>query len=92
MLYGFVLECAEEGFQACLKAISITHSGCSVTKSGPTLCDHMDCSMPGFLVLYYLKFAQTHVHLVNDAIQPSRPLLLPSPSALNLFQCQGLSQ
>ena len=36
---------------------------CSVAKSCPTLCDPMDCSAPGFPVLYYLlKFAQTHVH------------------------------
>ena len=44
----------------------------------------MDCSMPGFLVLHYLpEFAQTHVHWVSDAIQPSHPLcchilLMPS--------------
>ena len=46
-----------------------------------TLCDPMDCSMPGFPVLYqFLKLAQTHVHRVGDAIQPSHPLyplLLP---------------
>ena len=35
-----------------------------------------DCSMPGFPVLHYLpELAQTHVHWVNDAIQPSHPLL-----------------
>ena len=35
----------------------------------------MDCSTPGFLVLQYLlELAQTHVHWVGDAIQPSRPL------------------
>ena len=40
------------------------------------LCDPMDCSMSGFLVLHYLpKFAQTHVHWVGDAIQQSHPLL-----------------
>ena len=45
----------------------------------------MDCSTPGFPVLHYLpEFAQTHVHWVNDAIQPSHPLSLPSPLALNL--------
>ena len=49
---------------------------CSVAKSYPTLCDPMDSSMPGFPVLHYLlKFAQTHVHWVGDAIQPSHPLL-----------------
>ena len=49
--------------------------------------------MPGFPVLHYLpKFAQTHVHWVSDAIQPSHPLPSPSPFALNLFQFQGLFQ
>ena len=48
---------------------------CSVTQSCPTLCDPMDCSTLGFPVLeYLLKFAQTHVHWISDAIQPSRPL------------------
>ena len=48
---------------------------CSVTKSCPTLCDPMDCSILGFPVLHYLpEFAQTHVHWVSDAIQPSHPL------------------
>ena len=47
----------------------------------------MDCSMPGFPVLHcLLEFAQTHIHWVNDAIQPSHPLLPPSPSALSLSQ------
>ena len=40
-----------------------------------TLCDLMNCSMPGILVLHYpLKFGQTHVHLISDAIQPPHPL------------------
>ena len=48
---------------------------CSVTQSYPTLCDPMNCSMPGFPVLRYLpELAQTHVHQVGDAIQPSHPL------------------
>ena len=39
----------------------------------------MDCSTPGSPVLHYLpKFAQTHVHWVGDAIQPSHPLSSPS--------------
>ena len=51
----------------------------------------MDCSMPGFPVHHQLpKFAQTHVHRVSDAIQPSYPLSSPSPPALNLSQHQGL--
>ena len=53
----------------------------------------MDCSTPGFPVLHYLlQFAQTQVHRVDDAIQPSHSLLPPSPSALNPSQHQGLSQ
>ena len=36
---------------------------CSVTKSCPTLCNLMDCSMPGFPVInYLLEFAQIQVH------------------------------
>ena len=66
---------------------------CSVTKLCPTLCSPMDCSMPGFSVLHcLLEFAQIHVHWVGDAIQPSHPLLPPSPPALSLSQHQGLSQ
>ena len=52
----------------------------------------MDCSTPGFPVPHYLhEFAQTHVHQVGDAIQPSHSLSLPS-SALSLSQHQGLFQ
>ena len=51
------------------------------------LCNSMDCSPPGFPVLHHLpEFAQTHVHWVNDAIQPSHPLSPPSHPALNLSQ------
>ena len=55
----------------------------SVTQSCPTLCHPMDCSMSGLLVHCQLpEFTQTHVHWVNDAIQPFHPLspllLLPS--------------
>ena len=53
---------------------------CSVAQSCPTLCEPMDYSTPGFPVLHHLpELAQTHVHRVSDAIQPSHPLLfLPS--------------
>ena len=55
----------------------------SVTQSCPTLCDSMDYSRPGFPVHHQLpELAQTHVHRVDVAIQPSHPLypllLLPS--------------
>ena len=60
------------------------------TQSCPTLCNPMNCSTPGFPVLHYLpQFAQTHVHWVGDATQPSHPLLFPSPYASNLSQHQG---
>ena len=53
----------------------------------------MDCSMLGFPVFHYLlEFAQTHVHLVSDAIQPSHPVLPPSTLAFSLSQHQGLFQ
>ena len=69
------------------------HICCSVTQSCWTVCDPTDCSTPGFPALHYLpEFAETHVHWVNDAIQPSHPLSLPSPPAFSLFQHQGLSQ
>ena len=68
------------------------HICCSVAQSCPTLCDPMDCSMPGLSVLHHLpELAQTHVHWVGDAIQSSHPLLSPTP-ALKLSQHQGLSQ
>ena len=64
----------------------------SVTQSCPTLCDHKDCSTPGLPVHHQLpEFAQTHVHWVGDAIQPSHPLSSPSPT-FNLTQHQGLFQ
>ena len=66
---------------------------CSVAESYPTLCNPMDFSTPGFPVCYYLlEFPQTHVHWVDDAIQPSHPLLPPSPPPLNPSQHQGLFQ
>ena len=71
----------------------LSSSSCSVTKSCPTLCDTMDCSKASFPVLHYLpEFAQTHVHRVSNAIQPSHPLLPSSPPILNVSQHRGLSQ
>ena len=64
---------------------------CSIVQSYLTLCKPMDCSMPGFPVLHrLLELAQTHVHRVGDAIQPSHPLSSPSPPALKLPQHQDL--
>ena len=47
----------------------------SVAQSCPTLCNPMDYTMPGFPVHHRLpELAQTHVHRVSDAIQPSHPV------------------
>ena len=62
----------------------------SVTQSCMTLCDPMDCSMPGLPVHHQLpELTQTHVHWVSDAIQPSHPLSSPSSPAFNLSQHQS---
>ena len=64
----------------------------SVAQSCPTLCDPVDCTLPGFPVHHQLpEPTQTHVHRVSGAIQPSCPLLSPSPPAFNLSQDEGLS-
>ena len=62
----------------------------SVAQSCPTLCNPMDCSMPGLPVHHQLlEFIQTHVHWVGDAIQPSHPQSSPSPPAFNLSHFQS---
>ena len=59
----------------------------------PILCDPMDCSTPGFPAHHhFLELAQTHVHQVDDAIQPYNPLSSSSPSALSLSQHRDLLQ
>ena len=73
------------------KMLSVQFS--SVTQLCLTLCDPMDCSTTGFPIHHQLlEPAQTHVHPVGDAIQPSYPLLSPSPPAFSLSQHQGLFQ
>ena len=54
--------------------------------------DPMDCSKPGFPVHHHLpELAQTHIHWVGDAIQPSHPLSSPSPPAFNLSSIRVFS-
>ena len=63
----------------------------SVAQLCLTLCEPMDYSTSSLPVHHQLlEFTQTHVHWVGDAIQPSHPLLSPSPPAFNLSQHQGL--
>ena len=67
-----------------------SHQFSSVAQSCPALYDPMDCHMPGFLVHHQLpELAQTQVHRVSDAIQPSHPLSSASPPAFNISQHQG---
>ena len=71
--------------------LSSMYSVSSVAQLCPTLWDPMDCSMPGLPVHHQLpEFTHTHVHRVGVAIQPSHPLLSPSPPAFDLPQHQGL--
>ena len=66
---------------------------CSVTQSCPTLCNSMECNMPGLSVPHYLlKLSQVHVHGISDATQPSHPLTPSSPPTLSLSQHWGLFQ
>ena len=75
------------------RQLSSRPHGCSIAKSCLILCDSMDCDRSGLPVLHcLLEFAQTHVHWVNDAIQPSRPLSSPPSPAFNLSQHQGIFQ
>ena len=88
-----VLRTEQAAFSKGRKPKGKTYSCWSVTESCPTLCNPINCSMPGFPVLQHLpEFAQTYVHWVSDAIQSSHPLSPPFPLALNLSQYQSLFQ
>ena len=70
--------------QACYTSLVVV-----VVQSRLTLCDAMDCIMPGSPVLYHLpEFTQTHVHWVSDAIQASHPVV-PFFSCLQSFPALG---
>ena len=65
----------------------------SVSQSCSTLCDPMNCSTPGLPVHHQLlEFTQTHVHQVDDVIQPSHPVSSPYSPATNPSQHQSLFQ
>ena len=85
---GIIISCRVSVW---VKNISVQFS--SVAQSCPTLCNPMNCSIPGLPVHHQLlEFTQTHIHRVGDAIQPSHPLLSPSPPAPNPSQHQSLFQ
>ena len=97
-VWGIIIKNAKltrftKAIQECLKITlplywATVRSLFSSAQSCLTLCDPMDCSMPGLPVHHQLpEFTQTHV---GDAIQPSHPLSSPSPPALNISQHQGL--
>ena len=74
-----------------IERAALTHIQSVQLLSCVQLCDPINCSTPGLPVHHQLpEFAQTHVHCIGDAIQPSHPLSSPSPPALNLSQHQGL--
>ena len=74
MSKNYVSQCSR-----CYK-YSSWHQFSSVAQSCLTLCNPMDCSTPGFPVHHQLlELAQTHVHWISDAFQPSYPLWSPSP-------------
>ena len=73
--------------ESCLPQVQFS----SVTQLCAVLCGPMDYSTLGFHVHHQLQeLAQTHVHGVGDATQPSHPLSFPSPPTFNLSQHQGL--
>ena len=91
--YNYMRSCQRIRHQPFCGHSAFKANCCSVAKLCLTLYDNMDCSMPGFPVLHELpESAQTHVHWVSDATQPSHPLLPTSPPALSLSQHQGLFQ
>ena len=73
-------------FTQVFTALWLSGCCCSVAQSRPTLCDPVDCSMPGFPVRYLLEFAQTHVHWVGDhpAISSSPRERVIAPGILSL--------
>ena len=87
----FILICLQLDYRNSIDFCNIylVSSCCPIAQSCPTLCDPRNSSIPGFPVLYYLlEFAQTHVHWVGDAIQPSQPPV-PFSSCLQSFPALG---
>ena len=84
---------ASERNRKYISAYQFQYSSVHLLSGVLTLCNAMNCSTPGLPVHHQLpELAQTHVHLVGDAIHPSYPLSSPSSPAFNLSQHQGLFQ
>ena len=88
---GLKLNIQKTKIMASISISSVQFS--SVTQLCLTICDPMNCSMPGLPVHHQpLESTQTHIRQVSGAIQPSHPLLSSSPPAPNPSQHQGLFQ
>ena len=90
---SFKLLCLQ--FKWTAKIIQFIVQFSSVAQQCLTLCDPMNCSTPGLPVHHQLlEFTQTHVHRVDDVIQPSHPLsspflLLPIPPSIRVFSSES---
>ena len=83
--------CTWVGSRVIKALLSAPFCCCSVAHLCPTICDPMDCSMQGLPVHHQLlELAQTHVHRVRVAIQPSHPLSSSSLPVFNLSQHKSL--
>ena len=94
LLYPFIYDGHLGCFHglAIVNRVSVSVQFSAVTQSCPTLCDPIDCSMPGFPVHHQLlKLAQTHVHQVSDTIQLFHLLWSPSPLAFSLSSIRVFS-
>ena len=86
-----LLQNSDLNWRKCGKPLHYSVEFSSISQSCLTLCDPMDCNMPGFPVHHQiLELVQTHVHWVGDAIQPSHPLSSPFPPTFNHSQHQGI--
>ena len=84
-----VYHCVQESLASPFSSVQFS----SVAQLCPTLCNPMNCSIPGLPVHHQLlEFTQTHIHRVSDTIQPSHRLSSPSPLAPNPSQHQSLFQ
>ena len=90
------LEVSQNCLRDCLLHVnpqSVQFSSVQLLSHVRLFCHPINCSTPGLPVYHQLpEFTQTHIHRVSDAIQPSYPLLSPSPPASNPSQHQSLFQ